>query len=77
MSELIEPCIAEHNGDLVKTMGDGLLVKLTSGSDIVLRHQVNILHRRAGFGLALRIHDHDWVAKGAEIALRSMEQGNY
>lgn len=49
MSELIEPCNAEHNGNLVKTMGDGLLVEFASGTDIVLRHQVNILRRRVGF----------------------------
>jgi adenylate cyclase len=33
--ELIEPCIAEHGGRLVKTTGDGLLVEFTSVVDAV------------------------------------------
>ncbi len=33
MSELFEPCVAEHNGNLVKTMGDGLLVEFASVGD--------------------------------------------
>ncbi len=76
MSELIEPRIAEHNGNLVKIIGDGLLVEFACGTDIVLRHQVSILRRRAGFGLAPRIRDHCWLAIGANFALGSMEQGN-
>ncbi len=74
MSKLIKP--AEHNGSLVKTMGYGLLAKLASGTDIVLRHQVNILRRRAGFRFAPRIRDHFWFAIGAKIALGNTEQGN-
>ncbi len=77
MSELIEPRIAEHNGNLVKIIGDGLLVEFACGTDIVLRHQVSILRRRAGFGLAPRIHDHYWFANGAKMTLRSLEQGIY
>ncbi len=29
-TELIEPCIAEHRGRVVKTTGDGLLAEFTS-----------------------------------------------
>ena len=34
-SELIEPCIAEHRGRVVKTTGDGLLVEFASVVDAV------------------------------------------
>ncbi|CUK10536.1 hypothetical protein RUE5091_03326 [Ruegeria denitrificans] len=33
--DLIEPCIAEHQGRLVKTTGDGLLVEFASVVDAV------------------------------------------
>ena len=35
LSELVEPCIAEHRGQVVKTMGDGLLVVFVSVVDAV------------------------------------------
>ncbi len=35
LKELIEPCIAEHNGRVVKTMGDGLLAEFASVVDAV------------------------------------------
>ena len=35
LSELIEPLITEHNGRLVKTTGDGLLVEYSSVVDAV------------------------------------------
>ena len=35
LAEMIEPCIAEHRGRLVKTMGDGLLVEFASVVDAV------------------------------------------
>ncbi len=34
-AELIEPCIAEHRGRVVKTTGDGLLVEFASVVDAV------------------------------------------
>ncbi len=34
-TELIEPCIAEHLGRVVKTTGDGLLAEFTSVVDAV------------------------------------------
>ena len=35
LAELIEPCIAEHRGRLVKTTGDGLLAEFASVVDAV------------------------------------------
>ena len=35
LKELIEPCIAEHHGRVVKTTGDGLLVEFASVVDAV------------------------------------------
>ncbi len=35
LKELIEPCIAEHNGRIVKTTGDGLLAEFASVVDAV------------------------------------------
>ncbi len=35
LTELIEPCIAEHSGRVVKTTGDGLLAEFTSVVDAV------------------------------------------
>ncbi len=35
LSELIEPCIAEHRGRVVKTTGDGLLAEFASVVDAV------------------------------------------
>ena len=35
LKELIEPCIAEHRGRVVKTMGDGLLAEFASVVDAV------------------------------------------
>ncbi len=34
-AELIDPMIAEHNGRIVKLMGDGLLVEFASATDAV------------------------------------------
>ncbi len=34
-TELIQPCVAEHRGRVVKTMGDGLLVEFASVVDAV------------------------------------------
>ncbi len=31
LTELIEPCIAEHRGRVVKTTGDGLLMNVNGG----------------------------------------------
>ncbi len=35
LKELIEPCISEHRGRVVKTMGDGLLAEFASVVDAV------------------------------------------
>ncbi len=35
LAELIEPCIAEHRGRVVKTTGDGLLAEFASVVDAV------------------------------------------
>ena len=35
LTELIEPCIAEHSGRVVKTTGDGLLAEFASVVDAV------------------------------------------
>ena len=35
LNELIEPCIAEHRGRVVKTTGDGLLAEFASVVDAV------------------------------------------
>ncbi len=35
LKELIEPCIAEHRGRVVKTTGDGLLAEFASVVDAV------------------------------------------
>ncbi len=35
LKELIEPCIAEHSGRVVKTTGDGLLAEFASVVDAV------------------------------------------
>ncbi len=35
LTELIEPCIAEHQGRVVKTTGDGLLAEFASVVDAV------------------------------------------
>ena len=35
LTELIEPCIAEHRGRVVKTAGDGLLAEFASVADAV------------------------------------------
>ncbi len=47
LSELIEPCIAEHRGRVVKTTGDGLLAEFASVVDAV-RCAVALTTRRIG-----------------------------
>ncbi len=51
LSEMIEPCIAEHSGRVVKTTGDGLLAEFASVVDAVrcaVAFQEGMAERNAG-----------------------------
>ncbi len=78
LSELIEPCIAEHRGRVVKTTGDGLLAEFASVVDAVrcavafqeaMRERNGDIpeHRRIEFRIGVNLGDiivlHDHVAQ--------------
>ena len=83
-TELIEPCIAEHNGRVVKTTGNGLLAEFASVVDAVrcaIAFQAGMAVRNgsAGGGIAFRIgvnlgdvivQDDDVYGDGVNIAAR-------
>ncbi len=85
-AELIEPCLAEHGGRLVKTTGDGLLVEFASAVDAVrcaIAFQEGMRVRNAGIaedhrirfriGLNLgdvMVQDDDVFGDGVNIAAR-------
>ncbi len=85
-AELIEPCIAEHRGRLVKTTGDGLLAEFASVVDAVrcaIAFQDGMLARNAGTAADRRIHfrigvnlgdvivqDDDVFGEGVNVAAR-------
>ena len=85
-SDLIEPCIAEHRGRVVKTTGDGLLAEFASAVDAVrcaVAFQEGMNERNAGASddrrIAFRIgvnlgdvivQDDDVYGDGVNVAAR-------
>jgi TolB-like protein/class 3 adenylate cyclase len=86
LSELVEPCIAEHRGQVVKTMGDGLLVVFVSVVDAVRcavsfqegmgeRNKDTPQDRRIEFRIGVNlgdviVQDDDVIGDGVNIAAR-------
>jgi adenylate cyclase len=86
LADLIEPCIAEHRGRIVKTTGDGLLVEFPSVVDAVrsaVAFQEGMAERnidvpegrkmlfRIGINLGeVIVQDHDVYGDGVNIAAR-------
>jgi TolB-like protein len=84
--ELIDPCIAKHQGRIVKTMGDGLLVEFTSVVDAVRcavalqrglaeRNDVVPAEQRIEFRIGVNLGDvvvegEDILGDGVNIAAR-------
>jgi len=71
LDEMIKPCITEHRGRLVKTMGDGLLIEFDSvvGSvHCAIAIQEAMQERNAGVGKSRRIEFRIGVNLGDVIA---------
>ena len=84
--ELIEPCIAEHQGSVVKTTGDGMLVRFASPveatrcaveiqQDMTERNSYLPDHKRLQFRIGINlgdvvIEDGDMFGDGVNVAAR-------
>ena len=65
--ELIEPKIAEHNGRVVKLMGDGILVEFASVVDAV---QCAVAVKRGHDFLGDLVLQREHISQGTVVALR-------